>query len=175
MELTLKISRMIDGFNFKLGKAIAWMTLLMVLVQLVIVIMRYIFSIGSIALQETVWYMHGIVFMVAAGTTYLADEHVRIDVFYGAASKKFQAWVNLMGIVFLVFPVCIAIVYLSWGYVLNSWAIRESSIELTGLPFIYLLKTVIWVFAFVLSLQAISQAIKAVHTIRDTNQEDLAK
>lgn len=174
MKQTEKISQAIDRFNARLGRTIAWLTLAMVLVQLVIVIMRYVFAYGSIALQESVWYMHGIVFMVAAGATYLADEHVRIDVFYNAASKKFQAWVNLLGIIFLIFPVCIAIVYLSWGYVLNSWSIREGSIELTGLPYIYLLKTVIWVFAFVLSLQAVSQALKAIQILQgDDAQEDV--
>ena len=159
------LSKRIDQFSLWTGKTVAWLTLIMVLVQLLIVLMRYVFSMGSIALQESVWYMHGIIFMVAAGATYLADEHVRIDVFYDAASKKFRAWVNLLGIVFFVFPLSFAMVYLSWGYVLNAWAIREGSIELTGLPYIYLLKTVIWVFAFVLALQGVSQLIKALDTL----------
>ena len=165
MHTLRRLSKTIDQFSSWTGKTIAWLTLIMVLVQLTIVIMRYVFSIGSIALQESVWYMYGIIFMVGAGATYLADEHVRIDVFYDAASERFRAWVNLLGILFLVFPLCFAMVYLSWGYVLNAWAIREGSIELTGLPFIYLLKTVIWVFAFVVALQAVSELIKAIDTL----------
>lgn len=171
MQSLHKISQRIDQFNDWVGRTIAWLTLFMVLVQLSVVIMRYVFSIGSISLQETIWYMHGTVFMAAAGAVFLIDGHVRIDVFYGAKSKVYQAWVNLLGIIFLLIPVCFTTIWLSWGYVTNSWATLEGSIELSGLPFIFLYKTVIWVFAAFLGLQAVSEAIKSLLVIRGQADE----
>ncbi|MEW7009123.1 TRAP transporter small permease subunit [Lentilitoribacter sp. EG35] len=173
MEKLRTISLLVDRLNDWIGRTTAWLTLIMVLVQLTVVILRYVFSIGSISLQESIWYMHGTVFMVAAGAVFLADGHVRIDVFYRGKSEVYRAWVNLVGILALLLPVCFATIYLSWGYVTNSWATLEGSIELSGLPLIFLYKTMIWVFAGLLGLQACSEAIKCLLIIGGKTAEEV--
>lgn len=174
MALLYSFSQRIDTFNDWVGRTIAWLTLLMVLIQLLIVVMRYVFSVGSIVLQESVWYMHGLVFMLAAGAVYLKDGHVRIDFYYREKSQNYRAWVNLIGIVTLLIPLCLATLWLSKSYVLNSWKTLEGSIELSGLPLIFAYKTVIWIFALLLGFQAISELIKNILIIHRRMGEEEA-
>lgn len=151
----------VDSINRAVGSAVAWLTLAMALVQFVVVILRYVFAIGFIPMQELIWYLHGIVFMAGAGFTLMHDGHVRVDVFYREAMPRKKALVDLCGGAVFLLPLCILTLYLSWGYVLNSWVIKEGSTEASGLPFIYLLKTMIWVFAVLLGLQAIALMARA--------------
>ncbi len=141
------LARLIDHLNSRIGKAIAWLTLAMVLVQFAIVLARYVFNIGSIGLQESIWYMHGITFMVGAGYTLLHDGHVRVDVIYRDATSRTKALIDLIGTLLFLLPMCALTLWVSLSYVTNAWKVREGSTELAGLPFIYLLKTTIWVFA----------------------------
>ncbi len=153
--------RRIDTLNEYVGRATAWTALAMVLVQFLVVILRYVFAIGFIPMQESIWYFHGILFMMGAGYTLLYDGHVRVDLIYGDASPRAKALVDLFGAIIFLVPVCILTVWLSWGYVINSWKVLEGSTELSGLPLIFLFKTVIWLFAILLGLQGVSMAIKA--------------
>ena len=76
----------IDTFNRKLGHATAWFALVLVLLQFSVVVLRYVFSVGFAPMQEAVWYLHGLLFMLGAGYTFLQDEHVRVDVIYRQAT-----------------------------------------------------------------------------------------
>ena len=156
----------IDALNETVGRGVAWLALAMVLVQFVVVILRYVFAIGFIPMQESIWYLHGIVFMVGAGYTLLHDGHVRVDIFYREARPKAKALVNLLGVLIFLLPVCAVTWWLSWSYVGNSWRIFEGSTEVSGLPFIYLLKTVILVFVVLIVLQGLSLALKSVMVLR---------
>lgn len=162
MSTLQNIKAGIDRLNERLGRAIAWTALALVLVQFLVVILRYIFSIGFIWMQEAVWYFHGFLFIVGAGYTLLHDGHVRVDVFYASASDKAKAWIDLLGSVFLLMPLCVFTFYISWGYVLNAWKTLEPSSEAGGLPLIFLVKTAVWIFAIVVGLQAVSLIIKAL-------------
>lgn len=157
-----RIIATVDGINRGVGRAVAWLALVMALLQFVVVILRYVFAIGFIPMQESIWYLHGVLFMVGAGFTLMHDGHVRVDVFYRDASPHFRALVDLGGSVLLLIPVCVLTVWLSWGYVTNSWRILEGSTEVSGLPFIYLLKTMIWVFSALLGLQGLALAARAL-------------
>ena len=152
----------IDTLNEYVGRGIAWLALIMVLVQFTVVILRYVFAIGFIPMQETIWYLHGILFMLGAGYTLLHDGHVRVDIFYREASRKYKALVDMLGVFIFLLPVCVLTWWLSWGYVLNSWRIFESSTEVSGLPFIYLLKTVILLFVVLVAIQGISMVLKSL-------------
>ncbi|MEZ5857016.1 MAG: TRAP transporter small permease subunit [Hyphomicrobiaceae bacterium] len=156
------LARLIDKLNSRIGRAIAWLTLLMVLVQFAIVLARYVFNIGSIGLQESIWYMHGIIFMVGAGYTLLHDGHVRVDVIYREAKNTTKARIDMIGTLIFLLPMCALTLWVSLGYVTNAWKVREGSTELAGLPFIYLLKTTIWLFAILVGLQGLSLLIKTV-------------
>ena len=91
MTKLLAITRIIDLMNEKIGRAISWLALIMILVQFAVVVMRYVFGLGSIFMQESIVYMHALIFLVAAGYTLLHDGHVRVDIFYGSASPQRKA------------------------------------------------------------------------------------
>jgi TRAP-type mannitol/chloroaromatic compound transport system permease small subunit len=155
-----QLSAWIDALNHKIGRTAAWLALAMVLVQFSVVVLRYVFGIGSILLQESILYMHGVLFMMAAADTLLQDEHVRVDIFYAQAAQKRKALVDMLGCLFLVLPFCILLFTVSLEYVSISWSVREGSRETSGIQGVYLLKSVILVFAVQVGLQAVSGAIK---------------
>lgn len=148
------------------GRAVAWLTAAMVAVTFLVVVLRYAFGLGWIAMQETVTWMHGIVFMLGAAYTLEHDEHVRVDIFYRGLGVRRQAWVDLTGTLLLLAPVAGFILYSAWDYVLDSWRIRESSREAGGLPGLYLLKTVIPVTGALLLLQGAAIVARCVRTLR---------
>lgn len=153
--------RWIDGLNHTVGSVACWMTLAMVLVQFLIVLLRYVFGLSFIAMQEFMLYLHGGLFMLAGGYTLLRDGHVRVDIFYGAASPKRQAMVNLFGTYALLLPAMALLFYVSWPVVGQSWAIVETSQEDSGMP-VFLLKTLLLLFPALLLLQGVSLAARSV-------------
>jgi TRAP-type mannitol/chloroaromatic compound transport system permease small subunit len=159
----------IDRITDNTGKIISWLTLLMVLLTFLIVVLRYVFNIGWIAMQESVLYFHGTVFMLGAAYTLKADGHVRVDIFYQNFSIKGKALVNLLGTLFLLLPVCIFIFYISFDYVATSWRIMEKSPEAGGLPLVYLSKSLLLIMAISLSLQGVSEICRNLHTLLSKN------
>ncbi len=156
------VSRIIDGINEHVGKAVAWLALFMVLDQFAVVILRYVFSIGYIVMQESIWYQHGILFMVGAGYTLWRNGHVRVDILYREATPRRKALVDLLGVFFFLLPLCVLIGWLSWGYVIHAWEVYEGSVETGGIPAVFLLKSMVWVFVALLGLQGISMAIRSI-------------
>jgi TRAP-type mannitol/chloroaromatic compound transport system permease small subunit len=156
----------IDRLIAAIGRAVMWLALFVVLMQFAVVVMRYVFGIGSIWLSESIIYGHAALFMLAAGWTLQMDGHVRVDIFYADASPRTKAIVDLLGAVFLLLPFVAVIAWFALPYVARSWAILERSRETSGLPFVYLLKTLIPLFALLLGLQGISQAIRAALVLR---------
>ncbi|KAF3981151.1 MAG: TRAP transporter small permease subunit [Methylococcales symbiont of Hymedesmia sp. n. MRB-2018] len=156
MPYILKIIQIINNINEWIGKTISWLTLLMVLTTFLVVVLRYAFDIGWIALQESVAYMHAMVFMLGVAYTLKHDKHVRVDIFYQACSVKTKAWIDCLGTLFLLMPVMGFIICSSWEYVADSWAIQEGSRNSGGLPAVYLLKTTILLMAGLLILQSIA-------------------
>lgn len=165
MSGLLAVARICDLINARVGRAVAWVTLAMVLVQFVVVVMRYVFGVGSLYTQQSVVYMHGVIFMVAAGYALLDDAHVRIDIVFAKLSDRKRAVINLLGSLCMLLPLCIVILVQSWPYVIASWRALEGAPEGTGLPGIFLLKTVILVYAGLLGIQSISLAIRSLSRI----------
>lgn len=162
------VSRFIDRLSTVTGHAAAWLTLLMVLVTFVIVVLRYAFDTGVIWLQESLTWMHAAVFMLGAAYTLHLDEHVRVDIFYREMSDRHKAWVNLLGVLIFLFPLCGFFIYESLNYVSASWAIREASRNAGGLPYpaVPLLKSALILMPVAVSLQGLSILLKSVQTIR---------
>jgi TRAP-type mannitol/chloroaromatic compound transport system permease small subunit len=154
--------RFIDQLNEIIGRGIAWLTLAMVIIGFVVVVLRYVFSIGFVWLQESYVWLHGITFMVGAGYTLLHDGHVRVDIFYRTASIRKKALVDLFGSLVLLLPVLELVWVQAWPYVLDSWARLEESREAGGLPGLFLLKSVILVFCITLGLQGLSLAGRSI-------------
>lgn len=134
----------------------------MVLITFTVVVLRYVFSLGWVWMQEFYVWLHGIVFMLGAGYTLLHGGHVRVDIFYRVNSARFRAWVDLLGCLFLLLPIAFLVLWASWDYVLSSWSKLEESREAGGLPGLFLLKTVIWGFCLLVALQGLSLAARSV-------------
>lgn len=154
------ISAAIDIINKKIGEWVSYFTFLMAAITFVVVILRYGFNLGWIAMQESIVYLHAAVFLLGSAYTLQHDGHVRVDVFYRGFSEKRKALVNLVGTLFLLLPVMLFITLVSWHYVLESWQTLEGSMESGGLPFLYVLKSFILLFSITMLLQGISEVIK---------------
>jgi len=161
----------LETINHKTGSAVAWLTLFMVLVTFLVVVLRYVFDFGSIALQESIIYMHACVFLLGAAYTLQKNAHVRVDIFYQKLSAANQAWVELFGTLFFLTPTMLFIFIISWEYVSESWAVSEGSREAGGLPGVFLLKTVILLMATLMLLQGLANVLRAIQTIK-TKQGD---
>lgn len=159
---------MLDRISSTLGKASAWLTLIMVLVTFVVVVMRYAFDAGLIWLQESVVWMHAFVFMVGAAYTLQQEQHVRVDIFYREMSAKGRAWVDLAGVVVFLLPLCFFLAWKALDYVAVSWKLQEASRESGGLPYplIPLLKSILIVMPVTVGLQGIALLQQCVRTLR---------
>jgi TRAP-type mannitol/chloroaromatic compound transport system permease small subunit len=162
------LSRLADGVDAvsrAIGDAARWFALGLVLVTALIVVQRYVFGVSITKLQESVIYLHAFLFLLSAAATLLADGHVRVDVIYAKLSGRAKAWTDLLGVYLALIPMCWLIVWASSGYVGAAWRIMERSRESDGLPFVFLLKTAIPVFAIFLIAQGVSMAIRAALTL----------
>ncbi len=166
MSALTKLADWIDAFSDRTGRFIAWAAFAMVIIQFSVVLMRYVFGLSSIWMQESILYLHGLLFLLAAGYTLYCDDHVRVDIFYREASPRYKATVNILGTFLLLWPVCILIVYSAWPYVAISWKVLEGSRETSGIPAVFLLKTAILAFAFIVALQGLSIVIRSLNTLR---------
>lgn len=163
---TERLASLLDALAERTGRLVSWLTLGMVLATVTVVVMRYAAGVGLIWLQESINWMHSLVFMLGAAYTLKADEHVRVDVFYRGMSERQKAVINLAGTILFLLPLCAFLLVESWQYVATSWRIAERSREAGGLPMIYLLKTVIPVMAVLLALQGGSMALRAILRLR---------
>ncbi|WP_028117674.1 TRAP transporter small permease subunit [Ferrimonas senticii] len=155
----------IDRVSRWLGNITATLLLLMALLAGLVVLLRYGFEVGSIALQESVLYLHGAVFTLGAGFTLLHQGHVRVDIFYQHWSTRRQAAVDLTGLLLLLLPVLLFFGYSSWDYVMVSWQRWEGSPEAGGLPLVYLQKSLILGLVLALLLQTIAEVGRCITTL----------
>jgi TRAP-type mannitol/chloroaromatic compound transport system permease small subunit len=155
----------IDRLTSGIGRAAAWLIVVVVLLQFALVVARYLFGLGSVWLTETVIYAHAALFMLVAAWTLLAGGHVRVDLFYAEASERTRAMVDLIGALALLLPFMLVLLWLSVPYAARSWVILEHSQEASGLPIVFVLKTLIPVFALLMALQGLSQAIRAAASL----------
>ncbi len=143
------------------GHGVAWLALLMVLVQFLIVLLRYVYSLNWVAVQESVTYMHAALFMLAAGYTLLEDGHVRVDIFFRGMGPRAQALVNFAGAFLFLLPFAVLILWWSLPYVEASWATLEGSAQPGGLPLVFVLKTIIPAFGVLMILHGGLMAVRA--------------
>jgi TRAP-type mannitol/chloroaromatic compound transport system permease small subunit len=158
----------IDRLTSGVGRAVAWLVLVVVLLQFALVVARYLFGLGSVWLTETVIYAHAALFMLAAAWTLFAGGHVRVDFFYAEASARAKAMVDLIGALLLLLPFMIVLIWLSVPYAARSWTVLEHSQEASGLPIVFVLKTLIPLFALLMALQGIAQAVRAAAVLRSS-------
>jgi len=168
----LKISDRIDAISEGVGRLVAWLIPLMVLIIGYDVTMRYLFQIGSVALQELEWHLFALVFLLGAGYTLKHDGHVRVDIFYRSryVSERQRAWVDVLGTLLFLIPFCLLIIASAWPFVMNSFDMGEGSPDAGGLPYRYLLKAAIPAGFVLLLLQGIANMLRAVVVLLSPDQ-----
>lgn len=159
---------LLDRTSVAVGRAAAWLTLFMVIVTFVVVVMRYVFDAGLIWVQESVVWMHAAVFMLGAAYTLQDEGHVRVDVFYRKMSDQRRAWVDLIGVLIFLLPLCLFLAWNSFEFVTHSWGMREVSRESGGLPYplVPMLKSIVLLMPITVALQGLSLFLKALKTVR---------
>jgi len=171
MNLISFISSKIDVTVKIIGHKVSWLTLIMTVITFLIVILRYVFNIGSIWMQESLVWMHSAIFLMGAAYTLKSDEHVRIDIFYRSFSPKQKSWVNIIGAVFFALPVCIFLLMVAEDFVSSAWSVKEISRDAGGLPYpaIPLLKSMLLIMPLLIIFQTISILCKEFTKIREGN------
>ncbi|MCW8195619.1 TRAP transporter small permease subunit [Proteobacteria bacterium 005FR1] len=154
--------RPIDLLSEWTGRVIAWLAVLMVAITGIVVVIRRGFGLNSIALQESVIYMHAALFLLGAAFAFKHEAHVRVDIFYRRFGPVARAWINSLGTLIFLFPLCGFMLLSSWGYVQTSWQIGEVSSEPGGLAAVFLLKTLIPIAAITLALQGLAELLRAL-------------
>lgn len=165
MTVLVRIADRLDTLNRRVGLAVRWLALAMVLIQFTIVLLRYVFGISAIAIDESVLYLHATLFMLGAGYTLLADGHVRVDIFQSRAGARGKAAIDLFGHLFLLMPSMLVVMWWSWPSVSNAWAIREGALSVGGIPAAFLLKSLIPAFCGLLLVQSLASALRAAATL----------
>lgn len=163
----------LNTFTGFIGKTCRWFSLAMVIVTCLVVVLRYVFDYSSIAMQETVMYLHASLFMLGAAYTWQQQGHVRVDVFYHKWPVVLQQRIDLLGTLFLLLPTCLFLLYIGWDYVYLAWANGEKSHEAGGLPFVYLLKSLIVILPILLIVQAVSNVLTTVFKLPPAGNLDL--
>ncbi|MFH1806128.1 MAG: TRAP transporter small permease subunit [Pseudomonadota bacterium] len=161
-----RLADMLDLVNHWTGMTVRWFALLMVLLQFSIVLLRYVFGMSSIALNESVLYLHSGLFMLGAGYTLLVDKHVRVDIFHAKATRQNKARIDIFGHVFLLLPSMFTLLYWSWPSVINAIMLREGAISVGGIPAVWLLKSLIPAFCILLMIQSLSCLLRQILVLR---------
>ena len=165
MSPTMAVADRIDCVNAAIGRVASWACLFIVLVQFAVVVMRYVLGVGSLWVTESITYGQAALITLAAAWTLREGGHVRVDVFYAEAGPRAKAWVDLLGALLLLLPFMLVLGYFALPYVARSWAILERSRETSGIPAVFLLKTLIPLFALMMAMQGVSQAIRAADVL----------
>ena len=165
MKKLRKFVQFIESINELVGRGISWVTFGLVIVVFVDVIMRYIFRISFVFVQEMEWHLFSVIFLIGAGYALLHDEHVRVDVFYQRLSVRNKAWINLLGTLFCLFPGCYLILATSIPFVLDSYGVMEVSPDPGGVPFRFVIKGMIPIGFFLVALQGIPLFLRSLLTV----------
>jgi TRAP-type mannitol/chloroaromatic compound transport system permease small subunit len=154
--------RVVNRANEWIGRAVSWLTLGVVLVCFSVVVLRYVFNMGFVWMQDIYVWLHAIAFTLGAGYALLHDHHVRVDIIYRPASETYKAWLNLAGVFLLLMPFVSVLIYWGWGYVVRSWELQERSQNVGGMYGLFLVKSCLIGFAIVVAFQGLSMAARSI-------------
>ena len=161
LSYSLKMSRLIDAVNERIGRAVRWLVLLAVLISSGNALVRYILNTSSIAWLELQWYLFAAIIMLCAGYTLRHDEHIRIDIVFARLSYRTRAWLDIIGGLLFLLPVCIVIGVLSWPVFVESYVRHETSGDAGGL-IRWPVKLLIPGGFLLLAMQALSEIVKRI-------------
>ena len=161
----LTLSRYIDRSTEAIGKAVGWFILAAIFLSAGNAIVRKLFNTSSNSLLEMQWYLYGAAFLLAAAYTLRQNEHIRIDIVYGALSRRTQHWIDLIGHLFFLMPFAILMDVYFTSYVLQSYRSGEVSNNAGGL-ILWPAKALLLVGMLLLTLQGVSEIIKKIAVMR---------
>jgi TRAP-type mannitol/chloroaromatic compound transport system permease small subunit len=170
MKPLLALSRAIDMLNEYAGRGACWLVLACILISAGNAVARYGFNLSSNAFLEIQWYLYSIVFLCAAGYTLKHNAHVRIDLVSGRLPQRAQAWIDVLGGVFMLLPACAIILWYGWSAFLESWRINEISGDAGGL-LRWPVKLVVPLAFLLLILQGVSETIKRIAFLRGLDEQ----
>lgn len=165
MSGLLALSRGIDRVTTLIGRSVAWLILLAVVISATNAIIRKAFSMSSNAWLEAQWYLFGAAFMLASAWTLLENEHIRIDVVYGRWSRRVQHWIDLLGTVLFLMPFTTVMLWLTWPALMGSIRSGEISMNAGGLP-LWPARAVLVVGFGMLFAQGLSEIVKKIAVMR---------
>jgi TRAP-type mannitol/chloroaromatic compound transport system permease small subunit len=165
MQAALALMRGIDTVNDRVGRLIYWLILVTVLISSANAISRYGFNVSSNAWLEIQWYLFSAIFLLGAGYAMLKNAHVRIDLVSSRFSNKTNAWVDVVGFVVFVIPMCLVFISFGWDMFWTSWIGNETSTDAGGL-IRWPVKILVPIGFVLLLAQAISELIKRIGFLR---------
>lgn len=168
MKLLLDVSRGIDWVNDRFGQIATWLVLIATLISAGNAASRYMFSLSSNAWLEIQWYLFAGMVLLGGPYVLKINEHVRVDLLYSAYSDRVRIWVDLLGAIFFLLPMCAIMIYFTWPWLVESWRIQEGSMNAGGL-IRWPVKLVLPVGFGLLALQGISEIIKRIQALIDHN------
>ena len=166
---------LIDSVIYRLGEAAKWLLPLLVLSVAASVFALSIFGVTTTKWLESARYFQAFIIMLGAATALLASQHVRIDIFHTRMSAIGKARVDLIGYLILLLPACILLVWNAQSFVSVAWSIREGSSEADGIRGVYVLKTLIPIFAITMLTQGLAIATRAAMTIQGQTRPERPK
>lgn len=169
----LYFAKQLQNLQRFLGQSLRWLVFMMTLTMCVVVFGRSV-GLTSVAIQESVSYMHAIVFMLCMAYTAQLDGHVRVDIFYRSMSEHQKAWINLFGSMVFLLPFAVFMAVISWHTAWRSWEIQESSINPGGLPFVFVLKSLTPLCGILLALHAVADICQQLVQVSVRNNRDIA-
>jgi TRAP-type mannitol/chloroaromatic compound transport system permease small subunit len=161
----LSVSRLIDWLSERIGQAFYWLVLVTVLISAGNAVVRKAFNVSSNSFLEIQWYLFSAIFLFLAGYTLLRNDHVRIDVIAGRLSKQAQAWIDIVGTVFFLFPMAALLMWLAWPVFVDAYQRHEISTNAGGL-IIWPARLLVPIGFLLLLVQGVSELIKRVAFLR---------
>ncbi len=172
MQALLSFSAKIDALNQKIGAVCDWLVLAACLVSGGNAMIRYAYDYSSNAWLEIQWYMFAVIVMFGASYTLRRNEHVRVDIFYMRLTERGQLWVDVIGTVLFLMPMCLLLCWLSWPFFMQSFRISEASGNAGGL-IRWPIKFVIPAGFVLVALQGVSELIKRIAALRGIRVPEL--
>ncbi len=156
----------LDLINKTVGSVVRFFALAMVLLQFGIVLLRYVFGVSFVWLDESVLYLHAALFMLGAGYTLLVGGHVRVDIFYARFEARTRTLIDAAGHLLLLIPTMVVLLVYSWPSVRSAWTILEGPISVGGIPASFLLKSLIPAFCLLLLIQGVACLLRDLARLR---------
>jgi TRAP-type mannitol/chloroaromatic compound transport system permease small subunit len=174
LNALLALSRAIDAVTERIGRLVYWLVLIVVLISAANAIVRKLFNYSSNAYLEVQWYLFSVIFLFGAGYVLLHNDHVRIDIIQGKLSPRAQNWIDVIGIVFFLWPMSFIIMWLAWPLFVDSYARNEVSTNAGGLT-IWPARLMIPIGFALLLMQSVSELIKRIAYLRGRIRNPLEK